>query len=146
MKKEEIINLLNSPTLRNVVFTSRNAVTVIEKYLHNLGSTPLLDWNVFSITGKTTDALLTYFNPERILGTAKDSTRLSELILKTEVKEVLYFCGNIRRDELPSRLLSNGVLVKEVIVYQTTATPVKCEENFDGILFFSPSAVDSFFQ
>ncbi len=145
-KKEEIINLLASPVLRNVLFTSSNAVNAIKKYLPPTGSTPLLDWDIFSISGKTTDALLTYFNPERIIGTAKDSTQLSELILKKEVKEVLYFCGDKRRDELPSRLINNGVIVKEVVVYQTTATPFKCEENFDGILFFSPSAVDSFFS
>jgi uroporphyrinogen-III synthase len=36
--------------------------------------------------------------------------------------------------------------VKEIVVYKTIATPKKIEKKYDGILFFSPSAVKSFFQ
>ena len=37
-------------------------------------------------------------------------------------------------------------MVHEIIVYETVETPVTAIENIDGILFFSPSAVNSFFS
>ena len=60
--------------------------------------------------------------------------------------EVIFFCGDQRRDELPGLLKKNKIEVKEIVVYKTIATPKKIEKKYDGILFFSPSAVKSFFQ
>ena len=36
--------------------------------------------------------------------------------------------------------------VKEIIVYQTTAIQHRIQKTFEGILFFSPSGVESFFS
>ncbi|HEX9150948.1 MAG TPA: uroporphyrinogen-III synthase, partial [Flavobacterium sp.] len=36
--------------------------------------------------------------------------------------------------------------VNEIVVYQTIAVPFKVEKKYHGILFFSPSAVESFFS
>ena len=36
--------------------------------------------------------------------------------------------------------------VKEIIVYNTTLTPRKCTSPYEGIIFFSPTAVQSFFS
>ncbi len=44
------------------------------------------------------------------------------------------------------RLKNKGIKLTEIIVYQTTLTPVAIEKKYDGILFFSPSAVESFFS
>ena len=41
---------------------------------------------------------------------------------------------------------SAGIKVHEVVVYETVETPVIANDDFDGILFFSPSAVQSFFS
>ncbi|MFL5808216.1 MAG: uroporphyrinogen-III synthase, partial [Flavisolibacter sp.] len=51
-----------------------------------------------------------------------------------------------RRDDLPVILKNKGVNVHEVVVYTTVESPVKAEDNFDAIVFFSPSAVRSFFS
>jgi uroporphyrinogen-III synthase len=43
-------------------------------------------------------------------------------------------------------LRDGNIGLHEVVVYQTTETPVAMDAKFDGILFFSPSAVRSFFS
>ncbi|MCW3119764.1 MAG: Uroporphyrinogen synthase, partial [Chitinophagaceae bacterium] len=40
----------------------------------------------------------------------------------------------------------NDIDVHEIIVYHTIAVPKKITKRYDGIIFFSPSAVDSFFK
>lgn len=61
-------------------------------------------------------------------------------------REVFFFCGDQRRDELPQRLRQQDIKVNELVVYKTTETPHKMEHPYDGIVFFSPSAVHSFFR
>src|SRR6185436_12065727 len=46
----------------------------------------------------------------------------------------------------PRQLRKNNIGVTEIVVYKTISTPQKIEKKYDGILFFSPSAVKSFFQ
>ncbi|MEO8712994.1 MAG: uroporphyrinogen-III synthase, partial [Parafilimonas sp.] len=60
--------------------------------------------------------------------------------------ELYFFCGDKRRDELPELLLQNNIAVNEVEVYTTTIFPHTVEKDYDGILFFSPSAVEGFFE
>ena len=57
-----------------------------------------------------------------------------------------FFCGNIRRDELPQLLKSSGIALEEMVVYETTVTPHPIIKDYHAVLFFSPSAVDSFFS
>ena len=62
------------------------------------------------------------------------------------VKEVTFFCGNLRMNHLPNRLSAGGIQVKEIMVYQTELTPIAITKEYEAILFFSPSAVHSFFS
>ena len=61
------------------------------------------------------------------------------------MEKIIFFCGNKRRDELPDALKKAAIVVKEVIVYNTTETAQPATDDVDGVLFFSPSAVNSFF-
>ena len=65
---------------------------------------------------------------------------------ESDFNEVVFFCGDLRRDELPDILRSNNIEVSEIIVYQTIAVLHKIERQYNGILFFSPSAAESFFR
>ena len=47
---------------------------------------------------------------------------------------------------MPSLLSENDIDVNEIEVYQTNMVHHNIEKNYDGILFFSPSAVQSFFS
>lgn len=147
-----------------VVFTSPNAVKIVAEMMtkpsNNAGGAGSSDgpeeqndvWNrrplaIYCVQGATREAVEKHFSTARIAGTAAHSKALAELVLQDNaIKSVAFFCGNIRRDELPDTLRSRGVEVEEIIVYETLETPVKLTQTYDGILFYSPSSVRSFFS
>src|SRR5690606_35570732 len=51
-----------------------------------------------------------------------------------------------RMDTIPEKLMRHQVQLCQHIVYTTHETAQQVTQNFDGILFFSPSAVKSFFS
>lgn len=55
-----------------------------------------------------------------------------------------FFCGKKRRPELPGSLQENTIKFEEVQLYDTKLTPTKIERTFKAVLFFSPSAVESY--
>lgn len=61
-------------------------------------------------------------------------------------KSVAFFAGNIRRNVLPDFLKENHFDYEEYTVYSTEKTPKKIEGTYEGILFFSPSGVESFLE
>jgi uroporphyrinogen-III synthase len=83
---------------------------------------------------------------EKIVASAENAQRLGERLIDDGVKEIVFFCGNIRRDELPNKIRSEKGQVEEVVVYETEETPTRLERAYDGILFFSPSAVHAFYS
>lgn len=61
--------------------------------------------------------------------------------------EHFHFFGTAsRRSELPYLLGRNGTPLTEIHVYKTVLTPGKAAGEFDGVLFFSPSAVTSYLK
>ena len=126
-----------------VVFTSNNAVKSVASHMQE----PPRHWTIYCI-GNTTYALAKkYFGEENIKQTAPTASKLAEKILPViDAKEVTFFCGNLRRNDLPDALREKSILVNEITVYHTSLTPVSIEKEYDAILFFSPSAADSFFR
>lgn len=124
------------------IFTSINAVnTVIRK----LGKKPA--WTIACISGRTATAAMEFFGREQIKITGTDGRALAEnIIIQIPVLPVVFFCGNLRMDYLPAELAANNIATEEIIVYHTTPAPVKVKDLYDGIVFFSPSAADSFFR
>lgn len=138
--KEEISKILKQPA--SVVFTSMNAVNTVAAYIN--GHTP--DWNIFCIGHTTRQLAARYFGEQSIHTVGNNASELADkMISSRQVKQVVFFCGDQRREELPGKLRQNGITVQEVIVYHTISTPHKIDKAYDGILFFSPSAVQSFF-
>lgn len=126
-----------------VVFTSVNAVEVVISEL--AGQKP--DWEIFCIGHATHQLTETYFGKKSILGLADSAKDLANIIInKTSAAEVIFFCGNKRRNELPDLLQKNDIGVNEIVVYQTESIPHRTEKKYDGILFYSPSAVQGFFE
>jgi|SRR6185312_5321162 len=138
----EKINKLQTENI-NVVVTSSNAIDAIAKYIDNKP----LNWKIFCIGEATQKAVINFLGGQSIAGTAFDAADLAKEILKhNEITKVVFFCGDMRRDELPTILQKANVLVEEIVVYHTALTPQKVEKNYDAILLFSPSAVESFFS
>jgi uroporphyrinogen-III synthase len=123
-----------------VIFTSSNAVEAIAMSLD------LKKTKIFCIGHATKQSVMKYFKESSIAGFADNAKELAHTILNATVKRVTFFCGDQRRDELPELLKKNNIGVNEIIVYKTIITPQKIEKKYDGILFFSPSAVKSFFE
>ncbi len=128
-----------------VTFTSSNAVEAVATS-PDLQKTNLFGQKIFCIGYATKEAVVKYFGERSIAGFADNAKELAQTILSANVKGVIFFCGDQRRDELSTLLKKNKVDIKEIIVYKTIANPHKVEKKYDGILFFSPSAVKSFFE
>lgn len=126
-----------------VVFTSMNAVDAVTVFLD--GQKP--DWNIYTLGTTTKKLVADYFGEDRIVNTAPDASALATVIAADGLtEEVNFFCGDRRRDELPHMLRSHDIEVNEITVYQTISTPHKISKAYMAILFFSPSAVESFFS
>ena len=139
--QQEIENALLKSSA--VVFTSMNAVEAVANELD--GHQP--DWRIYSIGNTTRQLVKKYFGEKAIAGTAESAAELAELIVEEDNSDdIFFFCGEQRRDELPDILRSNDIDVNEIVVYQTIQVKHKIEKTYHGILFFSPSAVQSFFS
>lgn len=131
----------------NAVFTSANSVcSVFEK--HQIATS---FFDVVFCVGTKTKRLLESFGIEVAL-MANNALELAELLAERFTKnsecskEISWFCGNLRNNDLPQIMAENGVLVTEYMVYQTQLNPVKVENNYDAILFFSPSGIESYLK
>ncbi len=128
--------------MATVVFTSMNAVEAVTKVLD--GHIP--DWEIYCIGYKTKELITRYFGGHSIAGTADNASGLADLLIADSGSEqVLFFCGDQRRETLPEKLKENDIEVTEIVVYQTAEIHHTLKKAYSGILFFSPSAVDSFF-
>ena len=126
-----------------VVFTSMNAVEAVATVLD--GQIP--NWQIFCIGHTTKELVEKYFGEESLKDTADDAAMLADtIVIEGETDEVIFFCGDQRRSELIDKLEEQGVAVNEIVVYQTIETPHKVQKHYNGIIFFSPTAVRSFFK
>lgn len=130
----------------NLIFTSQNAVLSL---IENIESTETLDLlkkkNVFCV-GMKTKALLEEngFNVIAYTGYAADLAEIITLIYNKE--KFSFFSGNLRRDTLPEALKEAKIVFNEMEVYQTILNPQKVNGPFDGILFYSPSGIESYLK
>ena len=137
---KEIENTLKETA--TVVFTSMNAVEVVGNQIKEHQP----NWKIYCMGTTTQQLVVKFFGQNLIEGTANDAASLAKQIIKDQPKEkLIFFCGDQRRDELPELLKQHSIEAKETIVYETTAIHHLIQKQYDGILFFSPSAVESFF-
>ena len=126
----------------NLIFTSQNAVHSI---LSHPNAEELKSKNVFCV-GLKTKILLSEsgFNVVAYTGYASDLAEIITLIYRNE--SYTFFSGNLRRETLPQALKEAEVKYNEIQVYDTSLTPQKIKTSLDGILFFSPSGVESYLK
>jgi Uroporphyrinogen-III synthase len=138
--KQKIKSLSNKKIA--VVFTSKNAVKAVVSQLPAIPN-----WDIYCISGVTKQTAIDFFGKEKIYASAKNAAGLAEKIVTNKsIKEIVFFCGDQRLNDLPEMLTQYNITVKEVIVYTTEETPYIIQKDYDAILFFSPSAVHSFFS
>ena len=126
-----------------IIFTSMNAVEAVADRIENKN----LQWNIYCIGTTTNELVKNYFGAQSIAGTADSAAALARLMVtNNSTTSCTFFCGDQRREELPEILTTNNIAVKEIVVYKTIPMSNKITKAYDGILFFSPSAVNSFFS
>ncbi|MFI2741815.1 uroporphyrinogen-III synthase [Zhouia sp. PK063] len=132
--------LQNIDLKNSIIITSKNGVKSVIK---NQLLSNIQHKKVFCVGTKT--AAFLKENGIEVTHEAKSGLALANYIIANYPNESFtYFCSNIRRHELHDLLEENNILLDEVIAYRTTVTPKKIKGNFDGILFFSPSLVESY--
>uniref|UniRef100_A0AB33KUV1 Hydroxymethylbilane synthase n=1 Tax=Tenacibaculum sp. Pbs-1 TaxID=3238748 RepID=A0AB33KUV1_9FLAO len=128
--------------IENVIITSKNGV---EALLNSFTSDELQFKNIYCV-GRRTKKLIEQ-RIGKVTHSERNAKKLSDYLSK-ELKgqEVTYFCSNLRLDTLPLILKAKGITVNEVEAYKTTYSPVKVNEKVNGVLFYSPSTVESYME
>ena len=123
--------------IENGIFTSQNGVNAVLNSDYNIK-------NYFCV-GQKTKALLEG-NSLKVIETANYGADLAQIIAnKHKEKTFYFFCGEQRRDEIPDTLKASNIEFVEVNTYKTILKPRRYEQKWDGILFYSPSGVESYF-
>lgn len=128
--------------IKNVIITSKNTV---EALLQNFSVTELQFENIYCV-GRRTKRLV-----ERRIGPVKhtepNAKKLASYLVDfIEGSEVTYFCSDLRLDALPTILEEGKIKVNEVEAYQTKFDSEKLDDNIEGIMFYSPSTVQSYMR
>lgn len=128
--------------LENVIITSKNGVEAI---LNSFTKDELNFRNIYCV-GRRTKKLI-----EQRIGSVrhaeKNAQKLAEYLReKIKGQEVTYFCSDLRLDTLPTVLSENEITVNEVEAYKTMYSPADVNEKVSGVLFYSPSTVESYVQ
>jgi uroporphyrinogen-III synthase len=130
-----------------LIFSSENAIKHLVAGFNHFGFDFPSGLSTVCVGNKTKEAAETLVQA-RMVCSGDNSTLLLKRLLKDFSPECtfVYFCGNRRLPILPDGLKENGFTIKEFFVYTTVLTPVKLLNYYDAVLFFSPSAVDSYFE
>lgn len=125
-----------------LIFTSQNAVLSV---LKNENNSFLKDKICFCVGIKTKQLLEE--NGLKVENSFDYADDLVDYLLKNHTdKKFTFFSGNLRRDTIPTAFQKNNIIFEEIEVYKTVLTPYKIDNQIDGILFFSPSAVKSYLK
>ncbi|HJS00482.1 MAG TPA: uroporphyrinogen-III synthase [Flavobacterium sp.] len=126
----------------NFIFTSKNAIKSLLKKDH---VDSLKSKECFCVGEKT--KIYLEKNGFKVVDFATDASTLAEIIVeKHSNKKFTFFSGTIRKDILPKKLIENDVAFNEIKVYKTVLQPKNMVLEINAILFFSPSAVESYLQ
>lgn len=139
-----VLKVINENLKSDWVFTSANGVKALEELMRS-GLQVRPEVQIFAVGSKTREALQNLGLDAKIPW-MQDGKHLAELIIQEgKINSVIYFHGNLSRDEMTDRLTDEGIEVIELEVYETVINPVAMPNKaVSGILFYSPSAVEGF--
>ena len=122
------------------IFTSKNAVESIFSTNKNINKY----FNKIYCVGKNTKDLLIK-KGQKITKMTQNSSNLADFILKKAKNEKFIFCrSNIKNEEFSDFFNKKNIELKEVVAYNNIARPIKYNQIFDAILFYSPSGIKSY--
>lgn len=124
-----------------LIFSSQNALKIGLKNPH---LNPQIKSRACYCVGPKTKALLEA-NQIQVLGYAPTAGDLVQSLIDSQ-KTFSFFCGTKRLNTIETALKKANRLCQIVELYDTLLTPYQIEKPADGLLFFSPSAVESYFS
>ncbi|WP_297760794.1 uroporphyrinogen-III synthase [uncultured Muriicola sp.] len=125
------------------IFTSKNGVKSFLRYLTDKPQLRMSEISCFCVGQKTKSFLEE--NELKVIKMTENALELANFIAKRYKKEhFLIFTGNRNRPDLRMILSKESILFKEIEVYKTSLVPQRHNQKFQGILFYSPSGVESF--
>ena len=142
INSNRILTAVLKTEYQNVVITSQNAV---ESLLSNISADELKFKNIFCVGRKTKRLIESKIGPVSFV-TSNAKKLADHLVEFMEGSEVTYFCSNIRLDDLPKILTENNISVNEIETYKTKHSVIDVDASVEGILFYSPSTIDSYLQ
>lgn len=126
----------------SLIFTSQNAVNSV---LRNSIAHILKTKKIFCVGIKTKQLLES--NGFKVMAYTNYASELAQIITeKYNTEKFTFFSGTLRMDTLPNSMKQADIPFNELTVYKTTLTPVKIQPDINGILFFSPSGIESYLQ
>ncbi len=133
--------VLKSP-IKNVIITSQNAVEAI---VTSVPANELQFKNIYCV-GRKTKRLI-----EQKIGKVthyeNDAKKLAAYLVEyIDGTEVTHFCSDIRLDTLSEILEDNHIKVTDIEAYKTVLNPKEIEDAIEGVMFYSPSNVQSYMQ
>lgn len=150
VKSEDFIKISPnriSPTIlksefQNVILTSQNAV---EALLSNISVDELKFKNIYCVGRKTKRLIESKIGP--VAQVKSNAKKLAAYLVEfIEGTEVTYFCSDLRLDDLPTILTENNITVNEIETYKTKYTTIDIDAAVEGVMFYSPSTIDSYLQ
>jgi len=132
--------------IQNAIFTSQNAVrSVFGNICSSAVDNSLKIQNCFCV-GQKTASLLTKKDQNTIKIFEYGSDLASFIVKRHKNENFYFFCGNKRLETIPSELKKAKIEIIEIETYKTSLNLKKFHQQFHGILFFSPSGVQSYFE
>lgn len=123
----------------SLIFSSANAV----KAFFENGFQPNAQNKLYVVGSKTRNAFLEK-GFEKVEA-FRNIHELSDFITEHLPKETfLHFCGNLTLDVLEKALPQQNIPYRKITVYNTHLLNPEISENYDAVVFFSPSGVRSF--
>ena len=128
--------------IENVIITNKNSV---EALLHNFAPVELQFKNIYCVGRRTKRMVEKRIGP--VKHTEKNIKTLAEYLVEfMEGTEVTSFCDDKETEQITTILNENNINVNEVKAFETKYDAVKVNDSIEGIMFYSPSSVQSYLR
>ena len=145
---EKILAVIAENRRSDWVFTSQKAVQALEIMMQK-GLQPEPGITVFAVGPKTQQKLVD-LGIKAEIPAIHDAQHLAKYIVNhasRNNRNLIYFRGNRSLQTLQETLDKEGFTLDELEVYRTTLNTISIpERHFEGVVFYSPSAVEAFEQ
>ncbi len=126
----------------NVIIANKHSV---EALLNNFSAVELQFKKIYCVGRRTKRLIEKRIGPVKHV--EKNEKALAEYLVEyIDGTEATYFSGDAQDDELTSILNNNHININQVEAYQTKYDAETVEDSVEGVLFYSPSTVQSYLK